>query len=171
MIKLLIERGAAINIKTKNNDTSLHIAIRRGDYEMSKLLIEKGAEVDVCLSIAGTALHTAAGMARPDLVNLLLDYGANVNSRDNSDPMPIIQRPDKNTPLHYAAWSRNMQDGMRIEKKEVVQPEKQLEVANLLISHGAKINIKNSAGQTPYFLAVEQGNKDIAKLLRNLIDQ
>ncbi len=46
MVKLLIEKGAAINVKDRKSQTPLHIAIKLNRLDMVKLLIEEGAEVN-----------------------------------------------------------------------------------------------------------------------------
>jgi ankyrin repeat protein len=46
LVRLLIEAGADINIKSKMNKTPLQVAAQLGELEMVKLLLSKGASPD-----------------------------------------------------------------------------------------------------------------------------
>jgi ankyrin repeat protein len=150
MTKLLIENGADINLRTKNNASVLHNAVGEGNYDTIKYLLEKGAEVNICLTDGGTPLHSAAAIARPDLVKLLLDYGADVNARDNRRNIQSrVLWPSKNTPLHRAVEQANNS-----------------EVVKILIAKGSDIYAQNSAGKTPLDLAIEHKYQDIVDILK-----
>lgn len=45
VVKLLLERGADVHAKEKNDETPLHVATGRGHTEIVKLLLERGADV------------------------------------------------------------------------------------------------------------------------------
>lgn len=47
IVKLLVEKGANINIQDEHGRTALHIASVNGRLEMVKLLVEKGADIKV----------------------------------------------------------------------------------------------------------------------------
>ena len=56
--------------------------------------------------------------------------------------------PLGNTPLFYAA------------------DRGQLDMAKLLLDHGAKVNAKDDSGKTPLIIALEYKQTEMAKLLR-----
>lgn len=71
-----------VNFKdTTNGDTSLHIAVRKGDKDLVSLLLEKGMEVD---SRGGhdykTPLHLAVEYGHKDIVAILLEEKADPNA-------------------------------------------------------------------------------------------
>ena len=55
-MKLLIEKGAAVNLPDTSGMTALMWASQQGHVEVVKLLIEKGAEVNRTDPYGGTAL-------------------------------------------------------------------------------------------------------------------
>jgi ankyrin repeat protein len=71
-------------------------------------------------------------------VQLLLEHGANVNTQNNYNYY---------TPLHYASQSGK------------------LEIARLLLDHGADVHIQSSDGVTPFQVAIHHSHHDIAQLL------
>ncbi len=74
----------------------------------------------------------------PMAVNVLLTCGADANTNSS-----IYGR----TPLHEAAYTGN------------------IEMAKLLIEHGAEINIADKDGKTPLHEAAGRGKLEVAKLL------
>lgn len=76
--KLLIDRGAKINIQSRYGQTALMNAVP--NIEITKLLIEKGAKLDLQNKGGQTALILAAPKYT-DAVKLLIDKGANIALR------------------------------------------------------------------------------------------
>ena len=83
MIKLLIERGADVNAKSKDGNTALITATSYGRIENVKLLIDKGADINAKSKNGGTALIWAAKMGRTEIIKLLLEKGADVSAKMN----------------------------------------------------------------------------------------
>jgi len=81
-VKLLIERGADVNEKGRDNFTPLHWAAYYGKTEMVKILLSKGAEVNARSETYGTPLTLAAQYGFTDTVKALLEKGADVNMTD-----------------------------------------------------------------------------------------
>jgi ankyrin repeat protein len=57
------------------------------------------------------------------------------------------QNRDGNTALHFAEWNGNIR------------------VLEVLLSHGAELDAMNSAGVTPFDIAVSEGHEEAAELL------
>ncbi|MDE2312711.1 MAG: ankyrin repeat domain-containing protein [Elusimicrobia bacterium] len=87
-----------------------------------------------------------------------LDSGENVNSPDENfgtvgDPATIAMSPSAvvqnngNVPLHWAALNGYA------------------DIAQMLIKHGANVNVQNGGGDTPLDWAALGGHADVAKLL------
>lgn len=76
VMKLLIERGADINLTDKDGWTALMGATVQGHLESVSLLLKQGAEVNTRNQDGETALAMAAGMKHTDISNALLEYGA-----------------------------------------------------------------------------------------------
>ena len=81
-VRLLLEKGADPNLRTKRNESALADAATAGNEETVKLLLDRGAEVNV-QDIRGYSplLYAAGSDAMPaGVVKMLLAKGA--------DPMP-----------------------------------------------------------------------------------
>ncbi|WP_353282416.1 ankyrin repeat domain-containing protein [Wolbachia endosymbiont (group A) of Myopa testacea] len=98
VIKLLIEKGAEINIENNNGDRPLHLAAFYGKVENVKVLIEGGANVNAIDDGGYTALHSASLMSCEKTVRELIKAGSNVNTGN------YIGR----TALHSAVFMREI---------------------------------------------------------------
>jgi len=129
IVKLPIDKGATIGIKTPISDsTPLHWAIYFRHEAIASLLIDNGASIDAQDKDGQTPLHWTAIRGQEDVAQLLIDKGADMNAQDESG----------RTPLHYAATN---------SREDVVQ---------LLIDKGADINAKDKTGLTPLHWAADQ---------------
>lgn len=148
-VKSLIENGADINSKNKGGYTALHIAARKGRYEIAEYLIDNRANIEYNNTDAlqiysgtddsrGTALHGACLYGYPNIVELLIKNGANVHA--------VGQNND--TALHRA-----------LQKYK----SSQLECVKILIEHQANVNAADKYGTTPLHTAALY-IKDLAKL-------
>ncbi|XP_076288512.1 transient receptor potential cation channel subfamily A member 1-like [Lasioglossum baleicum] len=137
MAKLLIKYGANVNVKDGKGRTPIVYAIENRDTEMTKLLLTNGADIKEDPSL----LCTAAGNGSLKIVQDLLKYGADVNMLNSSRFGSDL------TPLHSAVKTY------------------QVEVAKLLINHGANVNVKDSEGRTSIFYAIQYRDTKFTKLL------
>jgi hypothetical protein len=104
LVELLINSGADIGARNKQQQTPLHFAARHGNLPVLELLLQYGADEDAVDQFGCTPLHHAAGASREKdlsediteeervaVVEALLDAGANMEIRDKIG----------NTPLHH----------------------------------------------------------------------
>ncbi|KAN0138394.1 Ankyrin repeat-containing domain protein [Lactarius tabidus] len=136
--ELLLQHGANVNFQGLNQETPLHIAVTwpiNVAVDAVEFLLKHGADVDAQRKDLSTPLHLAPNDfardhqrgqgRRASIVRRLLDYGADVNSQDEEGA----------TPLHVAlerSWN--------------------LDVAWVLVNHGADITVANIRKQTPLHL-------------------
>lgn len=83
-IRFLTGKGADPNIRDKNGNTPLSIAVRLGFVEGVRELIEAGADIDVTSATGETPLIAAIHRRDMAIVELLLENGANPDRTDNS---------------------------------------------------------------------------------------
>jgi ankyrin repeat protein len=149
MAKLLISKGADVNIKTGKGQTPLMGACASGKEEIARLLLSKGADVNV-KSNDGTGTFTYCIMsifsdfASTSLAELLLSKGANVDEASDTGPVAGY------TPLMMAA----------VNKKH--------DLVKFLIKHGANVNAKAKDGSTPLSMATKDNDPAMVKLLKGL---
>ena len=143
---------------TANVGTPFYIAAKAGDAGVMRLLLASGADPHVATALDTTALMAAAGVgassehrvAESDAfqaAKLALELGGEVNASNAAGE----------TALHGAAYTG---------RNSIVQ---------LLVDHGALLNVKNEFGWTPLTIAEgvfegpnEAGTPKTAELLRRL---
>jgi ankyrin repeat protein len=72
VVKLLLDKKAFINAKTKNGFTALHLACQNGHSRLVRFLIDRGADVDALTLSKKTSLHLAAEYGQLDVCGLLI---------------------------------------------------------------------------------------------------
>ncbi len=137
--RLLIDKGANIDIQNTDGLTPLHWAIIFRKTDMARLLMQRGARLDIQDKNGLTALHHATVHGNEDIVRLLIESGARLDT----------QSPQGMTALHIVA--------------KLGKPE----IARLLIENGANTNIRNIMGLTALDLSLAANSYSIADMLRD----
>ena len=96
IVRLLLRKGAGVNIEDAIGSTPLHKAAFYGRAAALKALLEAGAEPNVKDSGGRTPLHHAVSRGARELTQELLKHGASVNVADQ----------DGESPLRIAAFRR-----------------------------------------------------------------
>jgi ankyrin repeat protein len=158
--EILLKHGADVDLRGRHERTPLHGAIR--DVGMVQSLLNKGADVNCRQDDLRTPLHLAACDGELEVARVLVEHKADVDSRDNEGKAPLclllegdhnegdildlarsllkhctdvnIRTTNEWTLLHAAAfWGR-------------------LEIARMLLDHGANPKVENKEGETPLYL-------------------
>lgn len=135
--ELLLEKGAAIHMRTDSGDTALMYAAMNGTLEIVKLLITHGADVGARDKYNDTVLHAAGKHGSKEATALLIQKGADVMARSDFDY----------TPLHLAAFRGH---------KDVVA---------LLLAHGARLEDRDKSMTTPLIMAGSSKSTGTVKYL------
>ncbi|MHC9544834.1 MAG: ankyrin repeat domain-containing protein [Vulcanimicrobiota bacterium] len=194
MIKLLVEGGADINVKSAYGDTALFKVIQNCDsnyhkgffcslkdrltsnkeekknLELVRMLLSKGSDVNERCTKGMTSVFIAQS---PEILRCLLKHGADVNVRDN----------DGRTPLHNVTSAVSatllIERGVDVNARDragctPLHDAQSCEIAQLLISRGADVNARDNKGMTPLFLLSEavhsMGWVEKLKIARLFID-
>ncbi len=176
LVELLISKGADVNAKGQFDRVALHYANKKG---MAKILLSHGATVDAPTNYGETPLHWAAsgvnGFGKQvDLVefaDVLISHGADVNKKTG-------EGRSYKTPLNYAAESNNLPiaklliaSGADVEGGGYSPLSSAgvngdfVEMAQLLVENGAKVNIPSATGWYPLMAAAGRGNIKVANYL------
>ncbi|XP_062858733.1 ankyrin-3 isoform X5 [Trichomycterus rosablanca] len=86
---LLLNRGAAVDFRARNDITPLHVASKRGNSNMVRLLLERGARIDAKTKDGLTPLHCGARSGHEQVVEMLLDRGAPILSKTKNGLSPL----------------------------------------------------------------------------------
>jgi hypothetical protein len=101
--KLLIARGADVNMKNEKGMTALILAAKSGMRGIVEILLENNADINIADKDGNTALHWAARENFPNTTTMLIDGRANVN----------IKNLRGQTPLHLTTSFRCMKGLIR----------------------------------------------------------
>jgi ankyrin repeat protein len=151
--KLLIEKGAEINVPDNHRKTSVHVAAEKGNKTMLKLLVETNkADITASTDEGLTPLHFAASNLHKDVTQYLLEI-ATKQFQDNSEQKIhyVMQKDIRGqTPLHKAVTANG-------SKNDII------EVSKELVKNGANVAIEDNQGKTPLHYAPD----DIKQVLLN----
>lgn len=122
-----------------NRERDLIQAVQDESYDRVQQHLRQGLLAStICESTGRSLLWMATRLGRVDLVKLLLQYGADVH---------VITTDHSQVALHAACWRGD------------------IEVAHVLLAHGAYINAVNDFGNTPLHWACKYGHVEIVQLL------
>lgn len=156
IVKLLLQYGAG-QISGFPISTPLHEAVQYGNKEIVRIILEHGCDIDLIVPRgAETALVAAVKTKQPEIVKLLLEHGACLNTKPHVPAEAAEwERLVWTTPLHTAV------DGQYGNR----------DMAELLLSQGADVNVRCGDGSTPLHWTTREGNEDDSRwLLENGAD-
>jgi ankyrin repeat protein len=145
IIKSLLDHGSKANIRGKGKYNPLHWINHPSEnnlqdiLEMNKLFISKGVSINEKNMYGSTPLHYAVHI-HPKVAEILIENGADVNVKDAQGRTPLFRISGFDHP-------------------------NSVDTVKLLIKNGADINTQDNNGQTAIERAIENGRKDVAKIL------
>jgi ankyrin repeat protein len=169
--EMLIAKGVDLNARDGIGETPLHLAVRKGQEGVAELLISKGADINIQNNKGQTPLQMMADRAaiyqvlpqHRKVVQILVSKGADANLNSKTlltlglqyDLKEIVERLFPNDAdmskmgylLHHAANNGSPN------------------VAELLISRGVDVNVRDKYGKTSLHWAVKKGKRQIVTFL------
>lgn len=150
-VKALIEGGAGLDVRNKNDLSALDYAVTAGRSETVVLLLEAGCAFDTQNIKGFSPLMDAAYGGHVDAVRLLLDKGANPDlGVYASDPKSGNGRGGETALMLACGKDR---------------PADRLEIVNMLLDGGAQINLQDHTGRTALMHAKLFGHESHVKAL------
>jgi ankyrin repeat protein len=146
----------------------IHDATESGDLAKITSLLKANPDLVSKDKEGFLPIHYAGMYDRVEVAKLLLANKADINAKNTNG----------STALHFAAMlgRRNMAEYLLSAKAEVDAKDKDGEtplfyvankdIAELLLKNKASVNIKNKDGFTPLHMAVLEGKKTVAEVLR-----
>ncbi|MDQ7826899.1 MAG: ankyrin repeat domain-containing protein [Candidatus Eremiobacteraeota bacterium] len=150
-----------VNAQDKEGRTALHMACSMGSIETVRQLLKLKARHDIKDGEGAEALYLAVQGSNKEIVRLLIEQGGDVCGTRDGDM----------TPLHCAVCSKDPREAKELETGDhlVFPPNyksgSNLDIAGMLIEHGAPVDATTVFHETPLYLAVDEGNLPMVKLL------
>lgn len=178
ILKLLCQCGADVTLKGPDGMTVLHLAAKSGNIQATQIVLEsyrQTAPTSKLLKFINTtddgqwsAMVWAAENGHGDIVSYLISLGADPNICDS----------ENNTVLHWACLAgkiesiyplagntdSNIQNLLGDTALHIAARHSKTKICMILMGHGADLNIKNAANETPLDCADEKS--ECGKLLR-----
>ncbi|MDM5233065.1 ankyrin repeat domain-containing protein [Lysinibacillus pakistanensis] len=142
-VKLLIDAGANVNIQDDLLNTPFLYAGAEGYLDILKLTIQAGADPTIVNRYGGTALIPAAEHGHVEVIEELL----------NNTTIDVNH-------VNRLGWTALM-EAIILNNGNLIQQT----VVQLLIDHGADVNIPDNDNVTPLQHAKKQGFKEIENIL------
>lgn len=188
--KLLIERGANLNVRQEDGGTPLHIAVTLGRAEIAELLITEGADVDAKNrggQVPASGLHLPWGMLKfmIGMFDIKLEEKEVEAGRAKIAKMLNIEFGSQPQRAANDVWDaafigdfdmvkKAVDDGLDVNARNPASGDPLLFTASLmghtdiiafLLEKGADINVQNRDGNTSLHAAAFLGRADAAELL------
>jgi len=138
----LIAAGANVNAQDENRDSAFLLAGAEGRLEILKLTLEAGADLRSTNRYGGTALIPACHHGHVETVRALLKTAIDVDH------------------VNRLGWTALLEVAILGDGSA-----RYLEIARLLLAHGASPNLADRQGVTPLAHARQRGHSALAALL------
>jgi ankyrin repeat protein len=169
ILRLLIDRGAALDLVDSSGYTALFFAVYSGSSEAVATLLAAGADPNAGQGIG--PLLMAANRDDLEAVKLLLAEGADPGDTDEHGQTPLMTAAyGGNVPilreLLSAGASIDATDKNGNTALSNAAHQGKLEAARFLIESGASLDLRSIKGETPLSIAVQRKHDEVAALLR-----
>jgi hypothetical protein len=150
-------------------ENELVLAVQNGNIDRVKQLITQNVDVNKKDENEGvTALHLAVRNGSKDIVELLLNAGAKVNARDTERRTPLMMIAENYYEEEFEDAQADVDENGPVEKRgyESVRREgPEAAIFRLLISHGARIELRDNEAMTALMHAAQSGKAEVVSLL------
>jgi ankyrin repeat protein len=171
LANLLHKHGADVDCRGLAKKTPIHLATFGGSVDIMRWLLNHGADANTP-SVYGIApLHLAARFTDIECVQVLLAHSANINLQDGVGNTPLYWATELRREHTLDTVRRLLEHGADPNIYRHSTPLHQasscgsLEVARLLLSYKAHVNVKDKDGRTAFQVAASNGHHEITKLL------
>jgi len=181
IIEILLDNGASINVKRVDNWSVLMSAVISGKLSSVELLLDEGVDYTVQTSascnVGSTALSLALRDKHYDIAKRLSREAKKIDSNNYFvleslvsaayfgdlslvNSLLLTKNMDVNAKLKFTRGKFKSKSALM-----AASINGQIDVAKLLISFGAEIDLKDKFGRTALIFAVTKGDLNMAKFL------
>jgi len=159
-VRFLLGHGADVDAEDNDHFTPLHVISQSGNVKAARLLLEHGARVDARDNNDSTPLHVALQCGDAKVARVLLEHGANTHVQNKEDQTPqylLLAVLGNTSPSDIDTIRFFLDRGADVDTVDDnhstlldrASYDGNVEVAQLLLEHGANVNVRNKGGQTP----------------------
>jgi ankyrin repeat protein len=162
--RLLLSRGAGVNLRDSTGDTALHWAAFYGSLEIARLLCENGASTAIA-GRQGTSLDVALWQFNDAVAEYLAAKDAVM--RQSGEFVEAVRAGNEEAvnQLLKAGANPDQMDGISSPVLIIAASRGFYDIVKLLLKKRANPNLMNRVGQTALCRAAYFGHESIAKLL------
>uniref|UniRef100_L2GDQ2 Nacht and ankyrin domain protein n=1 Tax=Colletotrichum fructicola (strain Nara gc5) TaxID=1213859 RepID=L2GDQ2_COLFN len=170
--KVLLEKGANLNITDDRGHTALHVAAQKGCVKLVETIVDMGADIS-CTDLQGsTPLSLACKNQNHDVAAFLFDRGARIEEDESSN----VAHPYTEG-LHKQVAQLLQLDANEINGRDELGRTPLFEACHLgaldivksLLERGADATVTDNQGQTALF-AVQRSHVHSGLLVRVLVE-
>ena len=155
------------------NEKALFSNAYNGDLKGVQAALAKGASINIADQKKRTALMLSASNGHTAVVEYLIGEGADVNARDGDNQTPLMYASKRSFNKTAAVLLKNGAEVNIQSKKEGISALmlaaiwNNVELARMLLDHGADANLTDRFGRTAKVLAQKKGNSAVVAILSN----
>ncbi|KAH0559956.1 hypothetical protein GP486_003522 [Trichoglossum hirsutum] len=169
IVEALLEHGANLHAVSDRGETVLHRAARGGHEDMVRVLLSKGLNPEDEGDDGDRVIHEAARGGHEAIVRLLVEYGVDVTAEStmNGTALAVAARKGPLSLVEFLlekGLDPNVRSRDHTALTEAIDAV-QVDVAKLLLDHGADVNLSTFHGVTCFQLACELGSEAMVRLL------
>lgn len=173
-----LEKGANVNCRSKSDkSTPIMAACARGDMDIIKELLSRGAIPYITNDASKNALDQAIRANHKDVFDLLVSYDNQRKSFDYDSALLSVCKAFYKDYGDYMDYARKLLDIGADPSARSMDGFDQyatplhdaihvsLDLVKLLVEHGAKVNVFDKLGRTPFHSAAREKQMSIAEFL------
>jgi ankyrin repeat protein len=164
-LRRLLDNRVSPDAAAPDNTRALHLAARANAVEVVQLLIDRGADIDpVETTWGGTPIETATYCGSKGAIDVLSQFSRDIVALTFNGKVQRLRELIEADP----SLARTTPDGdsLLLSLPRDVE-ERAIEIARVLLSHGADPTVKDSTGRTPAERAERLAMFDLARVLRS----
>ena len=164
-VKGFLEAGMAVDVASAEGMTALGAACEGDATDVVALLLRSGAKVSQPIGSGRTPIMLAAAHGTAPTLRLLIDNGADPRARDSDGwhPLGIAAwngQADATKSLALRAPAGELDDALLL-----VCLQGNLELADILLRHGASVRARDANNRSPLMVAASHGHAEVVKRL------
>ncbi len=175
VVRLLLAAGMASDARDGQSLTPLHYAADHGQIGVVKILVAHGDDVDAAATgtwaEGHTPLYEAARHGHRDVVDFLLSQGARIDVAKFGDSLlsSAVSHNLLNLAQRLIAEGVNVEEGGGNSGRPTLVARAltygHIDIARLLIVHGADVSMRDMRGDSPLHVVARAGDLELAELL------